>query len=285
MFSSTKLVAAAASVALLGALTWALPLSQQQPSQAPGAEAPAAPAHEMEDLVPSGPLDLVWFSDSGGWFVAEQWAELIEEELGVEVRVHDWAKGSLSAIEVLESLSEPGEGFRRLSDRREDVAEAEIVVVYGNPRGSGTNDDMETCVSTSTVPRDPPSAYTSEGFLEPYREVLRDIYERVFELVGERPVIVRAIDLYNPVIADWRLAGIEPECTATWEAWSDSIRQVANEFGVPTVSMYDAFNGPDHSEDPRAKGYISSDLEHTSPAGRDVMVAALHQAGYETTEP
>lgn len=281
MYSVLKIGAAAAMAALVGGIMLATNVSETRGPAQPA----AAPAHEIEDLMTSGPLDLVWFSDSGGWFVAEQWAELIEEEFGVEVRVHDWAKGSLSAVEVLESLSEPGEGFSRLSDRREDVAQAEIVVVYGNPRGSGTNDDMETCVSTSTVPRDPPTAFASEGFLEPYREVLREIYERVFALVGDRPVIVRAIDLYNPVIADWRLAGIEPECTATWEAWSDSIRRVAAEFGVPTVSMYDAFNGPDHSEDPRAKGYISSDLEHTSPAGRDAMVAALHEAGYEPTDP
>lgn len=42
MFSATKLVAAAASVALLGAVTLAVPFSRQQPTQAPGAEAPAA---------------------------------------------------------------------------------------------------------------------------------------------------------------------------------------------------------------------------------------------------
>ena len=41
MFSATKLLAMAASVALFGALTLALPLSQQQDPVTPGAEAPA----------------------------------------------------------------------------------------------------------------------------------------------------------------------------------------------------------------------------------------------------
>lgn len=50
-------------------------------------------------------------------------------------------------------------------------------------------------------------------------------------------------------------------------------------------TMYDAFNGPDHSEDPREKGYIGSDGAHTSPAGREAMVAALHIAGYEPLHP
>jgi hypothetical protein len=237
------------------------------------------PAAGMLDT--AEPWDLVWYSDSGGWGVAELWAGKIEEELGVEVRVHDHAVGSLSAVEVLESLSGPTTGFNRLGDTRDEVAEAEIVVIYGNPRDSGAADGLETCVSTDTAPRDPPPSYSGEG-LEPYREILHSIYERVFELVGDRPVIVRAIDLYNPVIADWRLAGIEAECTAGWEAWSDSIGAVAAEFGVPLVSMYDAFNGPDHSEDPRLEGYIASDGEHLLPPGREVAAAALHEAGYAT---
>ena len=45
--------------------------------------------------------------------------------------------------------------------------------------------------------------------------------------------------------------------------------------------MYDVFNGPDHSEDPRPAGYVGSDGEHLLPAGREVMMAALHGAGYE----
>jgi hypothetical protein len=52
----------------------------------------------------SEPWDLVWFSDSTGFFVTELWAETIEEELGVEVRVHDYANGSLKVVEILESL-------------------------------------------------------------------------------------------------------------------------------------------------------------------------------------
>ena len=233
----------------------------------------------------SEPWDLVWFSDSTGFFVADLWAEKIKEELGVEVRVHDFAKGSLQAVEILESLNEPTEGRKRLGDTRDDVAEAEIVVVYGNPDGSAMTSDVgEACVTTSTEPRDPPTRY-GEADIGPYRDILDGIWERVVDLAGDRPVIVRAIDSYMPVIADWRLAGVEAECTEAWEAYSNTIQAAAAAFGIPTVSMYDAFNGADHAEDPRQKGYIISDGEHTSPAGRDAMVAALHEAGYEPLHP
>ena len=212
------------------------------------------------------------------------WAAKIEEELGVEVRVHDHALGRLSAMEVLVSLDPSIDGFSRLGDARGEVAEAEIILIFGNPADSGTTTDMESCVSTSTVPRDPPTRYSSED-LEPYRDVLVSIYERVFELVGDRPVIVRTIDWPNPFITDWPLAGVEEECTAAWEAWSDSLADAASGFDVPLVSMYDGFNGPDHTEDPRAKGYAGFDGWHPSAAGSEAMVAALHEAGYEPLRP
>ncbi len=228
----------------------------------------------------SEPWDLVWFSDSGGFFVADQWADRIEEELGVEVRVHDHAAGGLRAIEVLDSLDGIDDGSHsRLGDLRDEVAEAEVVVIYGNPNESGETSDIGICVSTDTTPREPPTQYSDADF-EPYRQVLRSIYDIVVELRGDQPTIVRAIDLYVPVIADWRAAGIDAECTAAWETWSQTIRDTADEYGVLTVSMFDEFNGEDHSEDPREKGFITSDGEHTMPAGQAAMVKALDSAGY-----
>jgi hypothetical protein len=275
MFSAVKVVVAGAVVALFGGFL----LGGALTTQPAGETAPGAAA-----LDTSEPWDLVWFSDSTGFFVADLWAERIEGELGVEVRVHDHAVGALAAGPILYSLGEPVKGYTRLGDTRDEIAEAEIIVVYGNPDGSGmTSDFGDVCVSTSAAPRDPPTRYAEEDFA-PYRDILDSIWERVFELTGDRPVVMRAMDSYMPVIADWRAAGIEPECTAAWEAYSDTIRDAAAAHGVPMVSMYDAFNGPDHTEDPRLKGYIGSDGEHTLPAGRDAMVEALHAAGYEPVQ-
>ena len=269
MWKMRSALVAAVSLALLGG---------------PGGMAVAQGEEGELVSIGSEPWDLVWFSDSSGFNVADLWAAKIEEELGVEVRVHDHALGYLTAAEVLASLSEPTDGYSRLGDTRREVAEAEIILIFGNPAGSGTTTDMESCVDTSTVPRDPPSRYSNED-LEPYRDVLVSAFERVFELVGDRPVIVRTIDWPTPVITDWPLAGVEEECTAAGEAWSDSIEDAAAGFGVPLVSMYDAVNGPDHTEDPRAQGYAGADGWHPSAAGSEAMVAALHEAGYEPLRP
>jgi hypothetical protein len=235
----------------------------------------------------SKPWDLVWFSDSTGWGVADLWAERISEEFGVEVRVHDHASSVLPAVEVLHSLGltrlgDETDSFGRFGDLRDEISEAEIVVVYGNPIDSGSTEDLQQCVTTSRTPREPPVHFSDADF-EPYQSVFESIFEQILALTGDRPIIVRAIDSYNPVIADQEAAGVKGECVEAWEAWSASIGRAAAAYGVRMVSMYDAFNGLDHTEDPREKGYITGDGQHATPEGQRVLATAMHQAGYETT--
>lgn len=220
--------------------------------------------------------ELVWFSDSTGFGLADLWGARIEQEFGIDVVVHDFARGGLQAAAVLDWL---GDGKSSLPKMKDQVAEAEIIVVYGNPAGSGATSDERTCASTSTASREAPTQNSPEDWA-PYKDVLESIYEIIFDLRDGQPTIVRAMDMYNPVIADWREAGIEMGCTASWEMMAQTVREAAASHGVPTVSMYDAFNGADHSEDPREKGYISADGQHTTDEGKAAMVDVLDAAGY-----
>jgi hypothetical protein len=246
---------------------------------------PSASTASPRDVLPPGDeaLDLVWFSDSTGWGVPHQWADRIAEEFDVQVRWHDHTAGGLAAVEVLRSLGlepdgQPAGGPSRIGDTTGDVADAEIVVVLGGPTRS--TDALEQCATTSAAPRDPPTRYAPEDFA-PYEQVLDAIYERVFELVGNRPVIVRALDFYNPVLVPWAEAGVQAECMAAWEEMNASVRRAADRAGVPLVSVHDVFNGPGHDEDPLDKGYIGPDGEHTTPQGQAAIVDAVHRAGYE----
>ena len=47
---------------------------------------------------------------------------------------------------------------------------------------------------------------------------------------------------FNGMIADWREAGIEPECTAFWDSESEALREAADDYGVAMASFYDEFN-------------------------------------------
>lgn len=219
--------------------------------------------------------ELVWFSDSAAWGVASNWARTIERKLDVQVQVFDYiAYGSGGAANLLDRIE---------SDAavREQIAGAEIVVVYAAAQSSGIPRAHEAvCMSRS---RDKPASAgrLSQEELKTYRDILTSIYDRVFQLRGGEPTIVRAMDLYVPVIADWRKAGVYRDCTAGWEAAADTHRDVAAEFGVPMASLYDAFNGPNHDRDPVARGLIAPDGIHTSEKGQALVQATLDRLGYE----
>ncbi|MDO8107039.1 SGNH/GDSL hydrolase family protein [Isoptericola sp. b441] len=233
-----------------------------------------------EPLPTDEPWDLVWFSDSGGIGVADLWAQRITEDVGVEVVVHDYAVGGLGAGQVLAWIDDTPTALPVL---RQEIADAEIVVVYGNPGDASDTLDVGLCLDVSQYHHAAPTASTEADFA-PYRQILDSIYQVVFDLREDKQTIVRATDMYAPTISAWREFGVDTECTAAWETWSDSIRQVADAWGVPTVSLYDAYNGADHTADPRQAGVIGPDGAHPNDAGRALIVETLAAAGYEPVD-
>jgi hypothetical protein len=233
--------------------------------------------HSGVQLDKGEPWDLVWFSDSMGWNVAQAWAGLIEDAEGVDVRLHDHVIGG-APIEQFRQMVGDDEAIRQ------EVAGAEIIVVYANPANTAPP-DAEVCVSElSTIDPDPPDFYTSADF-EAYGDVFRDTFEVIFELRAGQPTVIRVFDQFAGYLVDWREAGIEAECTAIFEAAAGAIRKAASDYGVAMASVYDVFNGPGHDEDPREKGYVASDGYHPSLAGASAHAEILHGLGYDAIVP
>ena len=210
-----------------------------------------------------------------GWNVAQAWAGLIEDAEGVDVRVHDHAIGG-APIERFLAMVNDDESIRQ------EVADAEIIVVYANPTNTAPP-GTEVCPDTPVDPS-PPEFSTSADFAA-YGDVYRAIFEVIFELRAGEPTVIRVFDEFAGRLADWREAGIEAECTAAYEAASGAIREAADEYGVAMASFYDAFNGPDHDEDPREKGYIGFDGYHASLRGASAQAEVLHGLGYDAIVP
>ena len=82
-----------------------------------------------------------------------------------------------------------------------------------------------------------------------------------------------------------RLSGIETECMAYLEALEEARPEVVEANGGVYVSMQDTFNGPQHDEDPIAKGLIQDDLLHLNEDGQQLLAKTLAEAGFETSEP
>lgn len=242
-----------------------------------------ASLEDLFDYAEGARWHLVFFSDSSGWGVADRYAAHIEEDLGVTVEVHDLALGGLSAGSVLRALR--GESSRYPSSMEVPglVREAEVVVVYGNPLGSisAHRPGDWNCVSSEA----PYARDCAPEVFDAYRAHLGAIYEEILRLRGGEPVLIRAFDAYNPLYSVYREKGVSDECVGCWERYNEAIHQAAAAHNVPVARVFEAFNGPQHDEDPRDKGYIGSDGEHTTALGRQVMAGLLRQLGYDPVEP
>ena len=238
------------------------------------------PLYELEEW------DLVYISDSTGWGVAQRFAKNIERDTGKTVRVHNYAISSLPALRVLNALQSDPEALTRTGFKtfHADTSEAEVIVFFGNPRGDtsegGVTGGMEACIGGAKAPDDcTPELY------EPYIENLKAIYEGMLALRNGKPTIIRAVDFYNPIISRHRARSIEVEWTQCWEIFNSAVRRAAEAYDIPLVSVYSAFNGSNHDEDPREKGYIGSDGIHASAEGQQAIADLLSESGYEPIEP
>lgn len=235
--------------------------------------------------LPEGPgaeWNLVVIGDSSMWELGEALASQIEKDRGVKVILNDFALPSLSAGKVLEALETGKSANARLEQLPAAVKEAEMVVIFLNPLDSvdpANPLDLYGCFTESQ-----PKACGMETFAR-YTADLQAIWGKIIELRAGQPTILRATDIYNPLVADWERVGIYEACNVCWENMSAAARQAADAHGIPFLSRYDAFNGADHREDPNQKGYIDEDGEHPTPIGGQATAELLFKIGYEPDIP
>jgi len=215
--------------------------------------------------------DLVILSDSTLWGVGKYFAAYIEEDMNVTVNLHDEMRNGLSAYTLLQLLQK-NQRVRAL------IQEAEVVVYYGNPEGTATGD--WNCVPLATHVNDC-SPETFAG----YQAKLEAIIEEILALRNGAPTIIRATETYIPILKQWQEAGLEVACTQCIENMNQAVRQAAATYNIPVADIYDTFNGVEHYEDPRDKGYILEDGQHPNVLGRQVIAGLLRNLGYEPVVP
>ena len=232
--------------------------------------------------------DYVVFGDSTTWGFPKYYASYMEKDLGVKVTIHNKAVGGQSVINILRILRKD-ESLRKL------VSEAEVVTLIGNPKLSpgDTPESLENYIKWKEQPswdKDCKKSYRPPGDCSPetfesYIENIKAIIEEILSLRNGMPTIIRAMDYYMPLYSEWKNHGIEKECTCCWENFNNAIHQAAAAYNVPVARVYDAFNGPNHDEDPREKGYIGDDGRHTREAGQKVIADLMRELGYDPVNP
>jgi hypothetical protein len=157
-------------IAMLGLLLGAC-------AQAKKPEAEIIPLEELEEW------DLLWISDSSGWDVADVYAGMVAEDTGKEINVNDKWIGGLPAGDIYLALTDQYSGpSMTLEKMPEYVAEAELIVFYGNPSTSinpKRPGDWNCIASVGAYVNDcDPEIFAS------YVEHLETIYARMLELRG-----------------------------------------------------------------------------------------------------
>jgi len=232
--------------------------------------------------------DLLFVSDSSGWNVADIYVEMIAEDNGVIVNVMDHWKGGLEAKRLLNALrGNLGDDHDfEMGKIREDVEKAEVIVVYGNPEGSIMvdnpwdwncgQDSLQECYVNNC----------SMDSFELYIDHMKEIFSIIIELRKGKPTIIRTFDAYNPVMVNQCAENDTFDiCKACWENYNKAIHQAADEMGIPVAKVFDAWNGPDHTEDPNGKGYTQADGIHPNKTGASVIAQLLRDLGYEPITP
>ena len=233
---------------------------------------------------PAGePLDLLVVADSGGEGIAEKYAPLAAEALGREVVAHSHLIPGAMITKLQRAVE---------SIWAEDVADAEIIVFYVNPWGFEPPGSVECFKAEGAASEVPPGTtwepvpeMPSAGDFREYQDELQQMYDTFWTLREDQPTIMRAYgwpDLWVPV---WRRLGIETECMAQVESLEQARGEVVEANGGVYVSMLDAFNGPQHNEDPIAKGLIQDDWLHLNEDGQQLLAETLAEAGFDTSEP
>lgn len=236
-----------------------------------GGQAQPAPSSSSAAATDDGVWDLVVLSDSSGWRLADEWAELIRRDEGVEVRVTDFAVGMQSGASLLKHLQTEGDA------QREAVRSAEVISVWASPAGIGWKSDLDDCVFDTDGTR--PPTRISRRDLEPYAQLWRDILGEINFLRNGQPTALRVRDIYVPVTARWVAAGTAEACGKGFATSSGIVRDVARQAGGRFIPVYRAFNGPDGLRDLRKRGLLL-DEEHLNHKGVALMAALHHEAGY-----
>ena len=72
----------------------------------------------------------------------------------------------------------------------------------------------------------------------------------------------------------WALDTVNP----FWQAAIEHLEQSAARYDIPVANTYEAFNGPDGTDDPYLTGLIADDQLHPTADGATVIAELLHDA-------
>lgn len=199
------------------------------------------------------------------------YAEMIEEDLGVTVVLHNWAHGSGGSKRMLEELETNNQ-------LRADLQSADIITIqipthaWGNPMRAYTRnpescggDDHQACLRNT---------------LKDEKDHIEKIFGLIVELADPTKTLIRAQDTYLFAVGEMKESGTFEMLNDYWRQEQKYIHHVASRYGIPVAEVYDHFMGPEWNQDPAEHG-LMLDKTHTNERGSRLMADLIRDLGYE----
>jgi lysophospholipase L1-like esterase len=228
-------------------------------------------------------IDLVALGDStpAGWGVVESYVDIyaryVETDLGVAVRVHNWARYGQRASELLVALQ---------SDQalRDAISEAEVITIWTGMNdvfvGIGSQPKGGVCGNWKGLDLD----CVGER-VERLKENIDAIIAEILSLCSSDDVLVLIADVGNPYANQWKEMGLLDELKGpVMEEWIDHIAEAAEENNVSVVHTYRVLNGPTGEEGVPSE-IMQTDGLHFSGEGHRLLADLHRQAGYGPLKP
>lgn len=225
------------------------------------------------------PLVLVVFGDSVVTFsttLVDAYTSSFEKEFGVPVDVRDRAVWGSSPSALLNNL-------RNSETIQADLMEADAVLLE-IPQGD-VNPAFPTAIGWRGM--DPADCGGDD-----HQQCLRDyvtgnkasVEAILFELTAicdPSKTLIRALDVYMLEVEDTNALGKLHILTPYLQETQEYLEVTAAQHGIPVAQVYDAFMGPDGTNDPQDGGLVMSDARHPTEAGSLLIAQMLHDLGYD----
>jgi lysophospholipase L1-like esterase len=210
----------------------------------------------------------VAFGDSTTFVGGEiyYYKEMVEEDLGVKIQLHDWTSGEGGATRLLVRLQ--SDELVREQLRNADLVTFQIPTHGLEPAMRGFEQGLEVC----------DEACLAQAHAD-YKAEAEQIFDAVLALVDPTETIVRAQDTYLVNVTHLKETGTFDIYNRYWWDVQEHIQRLGEERQVPVASVYRVFMGPDGNDDPAEKGWMY-DITHANEAGAKVMAQLLRGLGY-----
>ncbi len=211
-------------------------------------------------------------SHSSQFDVFPRYAAILEKDLGVEVRVHNWTENGQTSSELLKAL-------RSNESLRKDIREAEAVTfiipmdVFQSPTMTLLSSDPAQCGGADHQD-------CLRQALKEYQADTDAIFAQLVSLHSPSEALLRTMDMYQLEARGIRERGVSEVVGKYWREANEYVIQVATRYHIPVARVYAAFMGTKGDEDPMDKGYLADSI-HPSYEGADAIAGLLRKLGYE----